>query len=454
MKVHLRMVGCRLNQSEIDTMARQFSALGHEVVDAPESADHFVLNTCAVTEEATKTSRKIIRGFQRANPNSEITVTGCYAQIAPALVGQLPGVRHVIDNGSKSGLVAQITGEEVDIFDIEPIERRALPGMLGRTRAFVKVQDGCDNSCTFCVTTIARGAGRSRSIADVLREVNYLHASGYQEAVLTGVHLGSYGHDFGDDSGLCHLVQALLRETDMPRLRLSSLEPWDLAPDFFALWDNPRLSRHLHLPLQSGCDATLKRMRRNTCQAAYRALVTAARAAIPSLRVTSDVIVGFPGESEAEFAESERFIREMNFGGLHVFRYSSRPGTPASRMKNQISNKVKKARSSRLLALSEALEREFAADLRGKLAPVLWEQVSGATPEGFINLGYSDNFMRVRAIHPRDLSNVIAHVELGAYTDGVIHGTVKEIVPERYSHSGPIPEAFVEGSAIDGIAPL
>lgn len=454
MKVHLRMAGCRLNQSEIETMARQFSALGHEVVAAPEAADHFVLNTCAVTREATKTSRKLIRDFHRANPKGETTVTGCYAQIAPAQVAQLPGVRRVVDNSSKSGLVAQIMGEEADIYDTEPIERRALPGMLGRTRAFVKAQDGCDNSCTFCVTTIARGNGRSRPPSDILREVNYLHACGYQEAVLTGVHLGSYGHDFGDRGGLFQLVQALLRETDMPRLRLSSLEPWDLAPDFFALWENPRLCRHLHLPLQSGCDATLKRMRRNTCQAAFRALVEAARAAIPSLRITTDVIVGFPGETEAEFAESERFIGEMNFGGLHVFRYSSRPGTPASRMKGQISNKVKKARSARLLTLSENMEREFAAGLRGELAPVLWEQVSGATPEGFINLGYSDNFMRVRAIHPRDLSNVIARVELGAYTDGAIHGTVREIAPERSSQAKPIPEAFAELSANDLVAPL
>ena len=454
MRVHLRMVGCRLNQSEIDTIARQFSALGHEVVDDPASADHFVLNTCAVTNEATKTSRNLIRDFHRANPTAETTVTGCYAQIAPAHVGQLPGVRHVVDNGSKAGLVTRITGEEIDIYDAEPTERRPLPGILGRTRAFVKVQDGCDNSCTFCVTTIARGAGRSRPIGEVLREVNYLHAAGYQEAVLTGVHLGSYGQDFGDRSGLRQLVRALLRETDMPRLRLSSLEPWDLAPDFFALWDNPRLCRHLHLPLQSGCDATLKRMRRNTCQAAFRALVEAARAAIPSLRITTDVIVGFPGETEAEFAESERFVRELEFGGLHVFRFSSRPGTPASRMKGQLGNKVKKARSARLLALSEKMERDFAAGLRGKLTPVLWEQVTGATPAGFINLGYSDNYMRVRAIHPRDLSNIIARVELGAYTDGAIHGTVKEIAPERNSHTEPFREAVAEGSANDGIAPL
>ena len=428
MKVHLRMVGCRLNQSEIDTMARQFSALGHEIVASPEEADHFVLNTCAVTNEASKTSRKLIRDFHRANPAGETTVTGCYAQIAPDDIRELPGVRRVVDNGAKSQLVSQITGEWIDVFDSEPLERQSLPGSFGRTRAFIKVQDGCDNACTFCVTTIARGQGQSRAIAEVVREVNYLQRAGYQEAVLTGVHLGSYGHDLGDRAGLRHLVEALLRETAMPRIRLSSLEPWDLSPDFFALWENPRLCRHLHLPLQSGCDATLKRMRRNTNQEQFRALVESARASIPGVRITTDVIVGFPGETESEYAESERFIHEMKFGGLHVFRYSDRPGTPASRMKNQISNSAKKARSAKLIALSEAMERAFAENLLGTRQAVLWEQVNGATPEGFINVGYSDNYMRVRAIHPRDLSNVITHTKLESYTGGEIHGKVEGIM--------------------------
>ena len=428
MKVHLKMVGCRLNQSEIDAMARQFRAGGHAIVASPEEADHFVLNTCAVTQEAAKTSRKLIRDFHRANPQGETTVTGCYAQIAPGDIPVLPGVRRIVGNGEKTQLVSQITGQWIDEFDSEPIERGALPGGLGRTRAFVKVQDGCDNACTFCVTTIARGSGRSRSLEEILREVAWLETCGCQEAVLTGVHLGSYGHDLDDRNGLRHLVEALLRETSLPRLRLSSLEPWDLSPDFFALWQDPRLCRHLHLPLQSGCDATLKRMRRHTSQRDFRALTLAARASIPDLRITTDVIVGFPGETDAEFAESERFIREMEFGGLHVFRYSSRPGTPASRMRNQISQAKKKARSAKLLALSEQLERRFAERLLGGKQQVLWEQVSGATPEGFINTGYTDNYMRARAIHPRDLSNVITETRLESYNMGAIHGTVEEVL--------------------------
>ena len=382
------------------------------------------MNTCAVTQEASKTSRKLVREFHRLNPLAETTVTGCYSQIAPNEINVLPGVTRVVSNTDKDELVSLVTGEPVKVYDSEPLERSLPAGSLGRTRAFVKVQDGCDNKCTFCVTTIARGDGRSREIDEVLREVNSLRQLGYQEAVLTGVHLGSFGHDRGQSDGLTQLVNALLRHSDMPRLRLSSLEPWDLAPKFFDLWQEPRLCRHLHLPLQSGCDATLKRMRRNTTQEAFRSLMNAARASIPNLRVTTDVIVGFPGETDLEFATSRAFIEEMGFDGLHVFRYSSRPGTPASRMNNQVSYQRKRSRSAELLTMSEQMEKNFAASLADSQQYVLWEQITAATPEGFVHTGYTDNYMRVKAVHPLDLTNSICATRLGEFTDGIIHGTV------------------------------
>lgn len=422
MKIYIKMVGCRLNQSEIDTMARQFEQLGHEIVDTPDNADHFVLNTCAVTNEATKTSRKLIREFNRANPEGETTVTGCYAQISPQDIQVLPGVKRIVNNQDKEHIVSQLTGEKVEIYDTEPFERYTMPGTIGRTRAFVKVQDGCDNSCTFCVTTVARGDGQSRSIEDIIKEVNYLYNSGYQEAVLTGVHLGSFGYDFDDKDGLLHLVQALLADTDIPRIRLSSLEPWDLSSGFFNLWEDARICRHLHLPLQSGCDTTLKRMRRNTSQAEFRALMHHAREKIDGVRITSDVIVGFPGETDEEFDISEAFIREMNFAGLHVFRYSIRPGTPASRMRNQVSTRIKKLRSTRLIELSNSMEASFAHQLNGTTQSVLWEQIVGSTPEGFINSGYTDNYMRVKAVHPRDLTNHITPTQISDYVNGAIQG--------------------------------
>jgi threonylcarbamoyladenosine tRNA methylthiotransferase MtaB len=398
------MIGCRLNQAEIDQMARQFEAQGHEIVEDPAQAEQFVVNTCAVTNEATRTSRKLIRELNRASPAAQTTVTGCYAQIAPDDIAVLPGVASVVANDGKDTLVSGITGVPVEDFDHEPVARDSA---RSRTRAFVKVQDGCDNACTFCVTTVARGDGQSRLIADVVAEIQQLHKLGYQEAILTGVHLGSFGHDRGEYDGLARLIQTILTNTTIPRLRLSSLEPWDLSADFFTLWQDSRLCRHLHLPLQSGCDRTLKRMRRNTTQAEFRALVQEARQQIPGLSITSDVIVGFPGETEDEFAESLAFIREMVFAGLHVFRYSQRPGTPAARMRGHLPNDIKKHRSQRLRGLSETLAQGFAEQFIGHRLDVLWEQVTGASEDGFHNVGYTDNYIRVACTHPRPLNDQI-----------------------------------------------
>lgn len=419
------MLGCRLNQSEIDAMARQFGQQGYEIVQDAGDADLFVVNTCAVTHEAARASRHLMRDLHRANADAPIIATGCYAQIAPAQIATLPGVAEVVDNAGKDALVARVTGQELPPYDAEPISRgEAFPGASGRTRAFIKVQDGCDNACTFCVTTVARGPGRSRSAQAIVAEIRQLHALGYQEAVLTGVHLGSYGHDQGVHHGLADLVGAILNETDIPRLRLSSLEPWDLAPDFFDLWADSRLCPHLHLPLQSGCDATLKRMRRHTTQADFRALIEAARARIPDLSLTTDVIVGFPGETDAEFAEGEAFIAAMDFAGLHVFRYSSRPETPAARMRGQVADSVKRARSQRLQEIGAAGAWRFGTGQCGRIRPVLWEQIGGATQDGFMNVGYTDNYIRVRAVDAAALTNRITLARLDHYVDDYALATV------------------------------
>jgi threonylcarbamoyladenosine tRNA methylthiotransferase MtaB len=414
--VHVRMIGCRLNQAEIDAMARQLHQQGHTLVDDPAHADQIIVNTCAVTADANRASRQLVRHLHAAQNDAPITVTGCYAQIAPDEVAVLPGVARVVSNSDKDRLVEMITGQPIEPFDREPFERD-LPGRYARTRAFLKVQDGCDNACTFCVTTLARGEGRSRPLGEVLHEANALAAMGCSEVVLTGVHLGSYGHDRGERDGLAHLVRALLDETDLPRLRLSSLEPWDLTPDFFNLWANPRLCPHLHLPLQSGCDATLRRMARRTSQAAFSALMSAARAHIAQPCITTDVIVGFPGETDAEFEESAAFVEAMAFAGLHVFRYSRRPGTAAARMRGHVPEPVKKARSERFLALGARLERRYAESLAGQVRPVLWEQVAGVTDDGFLNVGYTDSYVRVGCTHPRPLTGQIIPAQLTAWDE-------------------------------------
>jgi threonylcarbamoyladenosine tRNA methylthiotransferase MtaB len=407
MKVHLRTLGCRLNQAEIDHMARQFQQQGHEITTDSTQAEWVVVNTCAVTQDATRSSRHLVRELHRANPAAQISVTGCYAQIAPQDIQVLPGVARVVNNLEKDRLVEAITGQPLEVYDREPLDRTAKAGAYGRTRAFLKVQDGCENACTFCITTIARGEGRSRPLAEIIHEVQELHAIGYQEVVLTGVHLGSYGHDLGQLQGLSQLIRALLLETDIPRIRVSSLEPWDLTPDFFDLWADSRLCRHLHLPLQSGCDATLKRMLRRTTQAQFRALMQAARERIPGVNITSDVIVGFPAETHAEFSISESFIHEMDFAGLHVFRYSKRPGTAAARMKGYIPEDLKKHRSARLITWAQAAEVRFAQHFIGQQLPVLWEHISAATADGFMNVGYTDNYIRVACIHPRVLTDTL-----------------------------------------------
>ncbi len=393
-------------------MARQFTARGDTVAGCIGDADLVIVNTCAVTNEATRKSRQMIRQAGRANPQAEIVATGCYAELDPRALAALPGVTHVIGNAHKDRLVACVTGDTNPAYDREPLLREPLPpGTLGRTRAFVKVQDGCDNRCTFCVTTLARGPARSRSLHEIVDEVNLLAALGYREAVLTGVHLGSYGQDT-QDSCLARLVEALLERTCIPRLRLSSLEPWDLAPGFFDLWSDPRLCAHLHLPLQSGCDSTLRRMARRTTQASFAALVEAARARIANLALTTDVMVGFPGETDAEFEESLRYVERIGFARLHVFPYSARPGTAAAHMPGQVPDAIKNERKARMIALSDQMEEIFQQRHIGQTVQVLWESAHGATPDGIVWSGLTSNYLRVVTTTPALIGNTITSARL------------------------------------------
>ncbi len=400
MRIRVDSIGCRLNISEVEEMARSFISAGHRLVGPGDLADLYVFNTCTVTHVAARKSRQIIRQIRRANPNSSVVITGCYAQLSPNEIEAL-GVDLIVDNQQKDKL-PQLVAEAGLLHNADPIptpDATVIPnitlnGSHTHTRAFVKVQDGCNNRCTFCIVTVARGAGRSRSVADVVQEINRLVESGYQEAVISGVHLGSYGHDFGDSTGLYHLVQTILNETELPRLRLSSLEPWDLTERFFELWQNERLLPHLHLPLQSGCDATLRRMARRTTQKEFGQLLTQARIAIPELSITSDIIIGFPGETDDEFAQSSTFVEDMAFSKLHIFRYSKRDGTTAATMKGQVPSKVMQARSQQMHTLNARLEETFRRQFVNRTMPVLWES---SEPYGFGLQwsGLTGNYLRV-----------------------------------------------------------
>jgi len=425
LKVYLDTIGCRLNQSEIEMLARQFRAAGHTLVESAKLADLAVVNTCAVTEAAASDSRQKVRQAALAGAG-EIVVTGCWATIDPAGAAALPKVKQVTPNVLKDQLVAQVLQTQVQDFDREFIEREAIPGARLRTRAFIKVQDGCNNRCTFCITTIARGAARSRPVKAVLNDVFAALAGGAQEVVLTGVHLGCWGYDLPQPQTLATLIKILLSETDLPRLRLSSLEPWDLAEDFFSLWQDRRLCRHLHLPLQSGSSATLRRMGRKTTPEAFARLAAAARQACPDIAITTDIIAGFPGETQAEFEESLAFTAEMNFAGGHVFPYSSRPGTVAARMPAQVPPAVRKQRSARFLQLfaqaSETYQRRFI----GAELPILWESACSVGPEGWQMSGLTDNYLRVYALAPQRLWNQISRVQLKALTQRGLWGELVE----------------------------
>lgn len=417
MRVHLDFVGCRLNEAEIEQMARQFAARGAAIASGADDADLVVINTCAVTNDAARKSRQMILQAGRANPAARIVATGCYAGFDPAGVAAMPGVAMVVGNEDKDSLVAKAAPDEIPLYEREPMVRETLPpGTLGRTRAFIKVQDGCDNRCTFCVTTLLRGDGRSRQIDEIVEEIRALVETGYREVVLTGVHLGSYGHDRGDSHGLARLVEAILSRTDVLRLRLSSLEPWDLDAGFFNLWAEPRLCPHLHLPLQSGSDATLRRMARRTTRERFAALVEAARARIAGVAITGDMIVGFPGESEADFAESMAFAEEIGFARLHVFGYSRRPGTAAAKLPGHLPEDVIGERRNVMAALSDRLWTDFQARHIGHTADVLWESAHGATPEGFVWSGHTPNYLRVYTTTPDMLNNTITRVRIDGQT--------------------------------------
>lgn len=415
MNVYLATLGCRLNEAELQTWTRDFNAAGHSVCAEPEGADVVVVNSCAVTREAAKKSRQLVRKVHRSNPAAKLVMTGCYATLQPDKSAAIEGVDLVVDNLDKPKLVKRVL-EEVDLTDMPALAQapgESFAHRPGRTRAFVKVQDGCRNRCTFCIVTVARGDERSRTIADVCAEVRDLHAAGYDEVVLTGVHLGGYGEHSGIT--LKDLVGAVTADTDVPRIRLGSLEPWDLPEDFFTLWDHPRLMPHLHLPLQSGSDTVLKRMSRRCPTGRYEALVERAREQVPGMVITTDLIVGFPGETDAEFADTVAFIGRMDFAHMHIFKYSPREGTKAARLGGQVAIDTKRARSAEAHRVAAAMKERVLRGFVGETRQVLWERANEAGQM----TGYTDNYLRLEldGAYP-ELAGRITPAHISGLRDG------------------------------------
>jgi len=408
-------LGCKLNQAEVERLARELLAAGHQVVEGLDEADLHVVNSCTVTHQAARDSRKAAGRGARAHPGVRTVLTGCWATEQPAEAARIAVVDLVVPNADKHLLLERIHAAFPEAVPPADAELPYLPLPVGHTRALVKVEDGCNMRCAFCIIPTTRGRQRSRSLQEVVAEARALTGAGFGEIVLTGVQISAYRDDGG--RRLVDLVRAVLREAAMPRLRLTSIAPWDLDERLLSLWDDPRLCRHLHLSLQSGSTATLRRMRRPYTAESYGRLLERVRAAIPGVGITTDVIAGFPGETEAEFAESLAFVESARFAKVHAFPFSAREATEAAGMPGQISPEVKRERMARLLAAAEAGEIAFRRAHLGSRATVLWER-----PRAGMGHGLTDNYLRVFSAAAAGLSSQLTEVELVELTEGGVVG--------------------------------
>ncbi len=424
MRVHLKTLGCRLNEAELESWARDFQQQGIRPSGSPDDADLLVINTCAVTEEAVKKSRKLLRRAQRDNPRAKLVVSGCYASLNPEQAAADLGVDLIVPNTDKERLaeiaIRELALPTMPVTAMEPDSYSPL--RRNRQRAFIKVQDGCRYRCSYCIVTLARGEERSRSIPEVITEINTLAEQGIQEVVLAGVHLGGYGSDTGDN--LKKLVETVLSDTDIPRIRLGSLEPWDLPEDFWSLFNNPRLMPHLHLPMQSGADTVLRRMSRRCRSGEFLQLVDAARRQIPDFNVTTDIIVGFPGETEDEWHQTLEFVEQAAFGHVHIFAFSPRSGTKAAMLPNPVPREVKRQRSEALHELAERLKEERLRQELGKVGEVLVEGSPSEIDGSLLWSGYLPNYLRVNFPSPEELTNRIVRVRMESLDDEGLSGSL------------------------------
>lgn len=424
-------LGCKVNQADTASMEAIFQKSGYEVVPFTEQADVYLINTCVVTNMGQRKSRQIIRRAVRQSPLSLIVVTGCYPQTAPEEVKAIEGVDVIIGNQERVRIVELVeqalTAKQDAVLDNVQrmtvdtrFEELAAGTDTDKTRAFLKIQEGCNQYCTYCIIPYARGPLRSRSLESIRDEVTKLVAAGYKEVVLIGIHLGCYGKE-NKEAGLTlyDAVRAALEVEGLARLRLGSLESVEVEPRLLQLMaEEPRLCRHLHLPLQSGCDSVLKNMHRPYDTAKFSELLKEIRQLVPDVAITTDVIVGFPGETEEDFAATLSFVRECGFSKMHIFPYSKRKGTPAAVMSNQLTEEQKQARAAILGELDKDMEQQSLAVWVGKDVEVLFEQ-----PADMEHMeGYCGAYHRVVVPGGPELENQLRKVHVTGVTDDYLTG--------------------------------
>lgn len=422
-KAALTTLGCKVNQFETETMEGLFRQRGYTIVPFDETADVYVINTCSVTSLGERKSRQLIRRARRLNERAVIAVTGCYAQVSPEEIRAIEGVRVVLGTKERVGIVDHVerAARETGVFDgtgdimhTSEFEDIPLFGAPARTRAFLKIEEGCENFCSFCIIPYARGPVRSRRLSSVRHEAAKLLAMGFKEIVLTGIHLGCYGRDLGDVT-LADAVREVLALPGIQRLRLGSLESVELSDELLALLaDEPRFARHLHLPLQAGSDEVLRAMNRHYDTAKFAMLIERVERAVPEIAVSTDIIVGFPGETDELFAESLAFVECMNFARMHVFPYSPRRGTPAAAFAAQVPEEVKKERVHRMQALAAKKSEAFHADFLGRTMPVLFE-----TQRESVTDGLTENYIRVYTDAPVQTGEIYNMHLVQLYRDGI-----------------------------------
>ena len=419
-------LGCKVNTYESNAMLKIFNEAGYQEVDFKEIADVYVINTCTVTNTGDSKSRQMIRKAIRKNPQATVCVVGCYSQIAPEEIEQIEGVGVVLGTQHRKDIVKYVdeylkTGKPVikvdNVMNLKKFEDLNID-RFKNTRAFLKIQDGCNNFCTYCIIPYARGRVRSRDKDSVLNQAKTLVANGYVEIVLTGIHTAGYGEDL-DNYSFYDLLVDLVKIDGLKRLRISSIETSQISDEIINLiGSNDIIVDHLHIPLQSGCDATLKRMNRKYTTSQYLEKINKIRNYLPNIAFTTDVIVGFPGESDEEFEETYNFIKEVNYSELHVFPYSPRRNTPAAKMKDQVDDKIKHERVNRLLELSKELNRDFALKQIGKTLKVLFEK-----RDGDYLVGHASDYLQVKVRTNENLVGEIVNIKIEKYSD-MLEGSI------------------------------